>query len=54
MNSDDLRTLQELLKQRFNDDPQSAVITLKAKGQIGEGVEPHSHRVIGSRLLYTR
>lgn len=38
MNSDELRTLQAPLKQRYKDDPESAVITLKAKGQIGEGI----------------
>lgn len=38
MNSDELRALQAPLKQRYKDDPQSAVITLKAKGRIGEGV----------------
>lgn len=38
MNSDELRTLQAPLKQRYKDDPESAVITLKAKGQLGEGL----------------
>lgn len=38
MNSDKLRSLQAPLKQRYKDDPESAVITLKAKGQIGEGI----------------
>lgn len=38
MNSAELRTLQAPLKQRYKDDPDSAVITLQAKGEIGEGV----------------
>lgn len=38
MNSDELRVLQAPLKQKYKDDPQSALVTLKAKGQIGEGL----------------
>jgi len=35
MRADDLRALQAPLKQRYRDDPEAAVITLKAKGEIG-------------------
>jgi len=39
MRADDLRALQAPLKQRYRDDPEAAVITLEAKGEIGsEGV----------------
>jgi len=35
MQSDDLRALQAPLKQRYRDAPEAAVITLKAKGELG-------------------
>jgi len=35
MRADDLRALQAPLKQRYRDDPETAVITLKAKGELG-------------------
>jgi len=38
MDTNKLRTLQAPLKQKYRDDPESALITLKAKGQIGEGL----------------
>jgi uncharacterized OsmC-like protein len=38
MNSDELRALQAPLKKKYKDEPQSALITLKARGQIGEGL----------------
>jgi uncharacterized OsmC-like protein len=38
MNRDELRALQAPLKQRYRDDPKSAVVTLKAEGKLGEGV----------------
>jgi len=38
MNSDDLRSVQAPLKQRYREDPQAALITLRAQGRIGEGV----------------
>ncbi|HEX2677613.1 MAG TPA: OsmC family protein [Polyangiales bacterium] len=38
MNRDELRSTQAPLKQRYRDDPESAVLTLKAEGQLGEGV----------------
>ena len=38
MNNDDLRTLQAPLKERYRSEPDAALITLKAEGQIGEQV----------------
>jgi uncharacterized OsmC-like protein len=38
MNTADLRTLQAPLKQRYRDEPDAAVVTLKASGSLGEGI----------------
>jgi uncharacterized OsmC-like protein len=38
MNTDELRALQAPLKEKYRDDPEAAVITLKASGRLGEGV----------------
>lgn len=38
MNSDELRAIQAPIKQRYRDDPESAVVILKAEGKLGEGV----------------
>lgn len=38
MNSEQLRALQSPLKEKYKDNPESAVITLRASGKIGEGV----------------
>lgn len=38
MNSDQLRTLQAPLKEKYKSDPTSAIITLHAEGTLGEGV----------------
>jgi uncharacterized OsmC-like protein len=38
MDAETLRALQTPLKQRYRDDPGSAVVTLRAEGQIGEGL----------------
>lgn len=38
MQADELRTLQAPFKQRYQDNPDAAVITLQASGEIGEGV----------------
>jgi len=38
MNADELRSLQAPLKARYREDPDAAVVTLKAKGRIGEGI----------------
>jgi uncharacterized OsmC-like protein len=38
MNSTELKSLQAPLKERYRTDPESAIITLKAQGQIGDGI----------------
>ena len=38
MNSEDLRTLQAPLKERYREAPEDAVVTLRATGRIGENV----------------
>ena len=38
MNSIELRKLQEPLKNRYKSEPEAALITLKAKSRIGEGI----------------
>src|SRR4051794_40594101 len=38
MDTAELRSLQAPLKQRYRDDPDSATITLKASGSLGEGI----------------
>lgn len=38
MKSEDLRALQAPLKDRYREDPEAAVVTLRAKGRIGENV----------------
>ncbi len=38
MNSEELRTLQAPLKDKYRIQPESAMITLKAEGKIGEGI----------------
>ena len=38
MNSTELKALQAPLKDKYRDDPSSAVITLKANGHVGEGI----------------
>jgi uncharacterized OsmC-like protein len=38
MDREQLRSLQEPLKQRYRDDPDTALVTLRATGTIGEGV----------------
>lgn len=38
MNTEELRALQAPLKERYRKQPESAVITLKASGRLGEGV----------------
>lgn len=38
MNSVELKKIQEPLKNKYKTDPDSAVITLKAKSRIGEGI----------------
>jgi uncharacterized OsmC-like protein len=38
MNAEELKNLQAPLKEKYRDHPESAIITLKAQGKIGEGV----------------
>lgn len=38
MKSDELKALQAPLKERYKTDPETALITLRAEGQVGEGV----------------
>lgn len=38
MNSTELRDLQAPLKEKYRSQPESAIITLKAQGKIGEGI----------------
>jgi hypothetical protein len=38
MNSSDLKNLQAPLKEKYREQPDSAVITLKAQGAITEGI----------------
>ncbi len=38
MNADELRSLQAALKEQYRADPAAALITLKARGRIGEGI----------------
>ena len=38
MDANELRELQSPLKEKYRNNPRSAVITLKAKGEIGEGI----------------
>lgn len=38
MNSTELRKLQAPLKEKYRAEPESAIITLKANGKIGEGI----------------
>jgi uncharacterized OsmC-like protein len=38
MNKDELRVLQSPLKDKYKEQPQSALVTLKAEGALGEGV----------------
>lgn len=38
MNSTELKSLQAPIKEKYKTDPESAVITLKAQGKIGEGI----------------
>jgi uncharacterized OsmC-like protein len=38
MNANELKNLQAPLKDKYREDPESAVITLKAHGKVGEGI----------------
>lgn len=38
MKSEELRSLQAPLKEKYRELPEAAIITLKAEGRIGEGI----------------
>ena len=38
MNSQELKTLQAPIKERYRNDPNAAVVTLRAEGKLGEGI----------------
>ena len=38
MNSEELKALQAPLKEKYREQPDSAIITLKAQGEVGEGI----------------
>ncbi len=38
MNSEKLKSIQAPLKQKYREEPESAIVTLKAEGNIGEGI----------------
>ena len=38
MNADELKTMQAPIKERYRNDPGSALITLRAQGNVGEGI----------------
>lgn len=38
MDADEIKALQAPLKQKYRDDPQSAVVTLRAQSRLGEGI----------------
>jgi uncharacterized OsmC-like protein len=38
MRSDDLRALQRPLKERYRESPEAALITLRARGRLGDGI----------------
>ncbi len=43
MKAEELRALQAPLKQRYRDQPEAAVVTLKARSRIGEGNRIRCH-----------
>ena len=38
MNAEELKLVQAPLKQQYKDEPDAATITLRARGQVGEGI----------------
>lgn len=38
MDANEIRALQAPLKQKYRDDPQSAIVTLRAQARLGEGI----------------
>ncbi len=54
--SEELRALQAPIKARYKETPQSALITLKAEGRLGEGVtcSVQTSKALVSRPASTR
>src|SRR5215203_5171582 len=48
MNAEELKSLQTPLKEKYREHPESAIITLKSRGEIGEGI---SCRVDAARAI---
>jgi len=48
MNAEELKSLQTPLKEKYREHPESAIITLKSRGEIGEGI---SCRVDAARAM---
>src|SRR3954471_16968077 len=38
MNAEQLRAMQAPIKQKYKDDPDAALVTLRAEGRMGEGI----------------
>ncbi|PZP51759.1 MAG: peroxiredoxin, partial [Azospira oryzae] len=38
MNADELRALQAPLKEKYREQPEAALVTLRAEGRLGEGI----------------
>ena len=49
MDTAELRSLQAPLKQRYRDDPDAAIVTLKASGSLGEGISCSRRHRPGAR-----
>ena len=55
MNADELRALQAPIKQRYKDEPSSAVVTLRARGELGHeavSCKVDTHRAITEAGLH--
>ena len=48
MNAEELKSVQSPLKEQYRSDPESAIITLKAQGRIGENIscKVETHRAM--------
>ena len=49
MNSDELKAMQAPIKERYREQPEAAVVTLKAEGQLGDDLSCS----VQTCLLYT-
>ena|SRR5437660_8089341 len=54
MDRDELRAVQEPLKERYRDEPDTALITLRAEGSLGDGVtcSVHTGRALAEAGLH--